>query len=511
MPSFRLPIVIALLLALLAGCERKNTNLAPPRVTTATPIVPPTSTIVIPISARIADLEAALNAEVPHIVHEIDKQTTCLKAARVTACVVPKLKCKGLKCEKTGCSVGLDNARITPDISCRIVGEVTRGPIRLAGSGNVIDLVMPVSATIAAKDIGHVIKTQDATGAADVHARIRLGMVGDWQPTAKVEIDYEWTQKPGISLLGERITFASKADPQLAKVIARLEADTTKYLARLHPRDRIESGWKQAFTALMLNRSNPPVWLRVTPQALRYNGYRIEDDRLVLDLKAVATTEGFVGERPPDPPVTPLPTPADIPQDAGFTIRIPIVAQYAELEPVLEKALRKLARQPIVVPGAGPVDVRFGKPIVYATTGNRLAIGLPMQVAADGEAFSTTGTVWATGIPYNQPGSQQVRVRDLTIDGRGDATFDIMLAVARSPGVLDAIGGGLTQNFGRDYAKLLGKIDRALMDKRVGDFILDARIDQVRNGVVKPLGQGVYMPVDTTGTATLRYDPRPVP
>ncbi len=501
-----------LLVAAVAGCSRESTNPAPPRVTTASPIETEPSTIVVPISARVADLEAKLNAEVPLTLVEIDKETTCVKATKVSACVIPKLKCKGLKCQKTGCEVGLKDAKITPDLSCRIVGQVTRGPIRLSGSGETIDLTMPVSATASAKDVGHIANSETATAAAEVRARIRLGMAGDWQPTAKVDIDYDWTEKPGISILGARITFAGKADPELAKVIARLEADMPKHIARLHPRERIAEGWKQGFTALMLNRTNPPVWLRVTPQKLRYDGYSLDKGELVLKLAALAKTETFVGKRPPDPVATPLPPPGQFAGNDGFRFHIPVVADYRELEPVLEKALRKLSRQTITVPAIGDVDAQFGKVTIYATTGNRLAIGVAMRVALPGEALSSTGTVWATGIPYNEPGSQRVLVRDLTIDGRGDdAAFDLMLAVVHAPVVMQTIADGLSQNFGRDYNKLLVKIDKALAEKRLGDFVLTARIDTVRNGVVTPFGQGVYMPVDATGVGALRYDPRERP
>ena len=497
------------LLLLLAACGAKNSNPAPPRLTAVTAIPPQVSTITVPVSASVADLEARLNAEVPNQLVEINKQTTCVKAAKVSACLVPKRECIGGVCKTVGCKIGLDKARITPDVSCRIVGRVTRGPIRLSGSGETIDLVMPVSATVSAKDIGKIIKSETATAAADVRAKVHLGMVGDWQPTAKVDIDYEWTKKPGISLLGQRITFAEKADPQLEKIIAKLEADIPAHLAKLHPRERIAAGWAKGFTSVMLNRTNPPVWLRITPQQLQFSGYDIDGDRLVLKLAVKANTETFVGNRPPDPPATPLPRQASIAGAPGFSFHIPVVADYRELEPVLAKALHKLSGKNIEVPGIGRIDVKFGKVTVYATDAGRLAIGVAMQVATPGQILSSSGTVWATGVPYNDPGSQRVRVRDLTVNGRGDdATFDIMLAVARSPMVMDSLGDGLSQNFTRDYDKLMGKIERALTEKRVGDFVLNARIDSVRNGVIKPLGQGLYMPVDATGVGDLRYEPR---
>jgi hypothetical protein len=54
----------------------------------------------------------------------------------------------------------------------------------------------------------------------------------------------------------------------------------------------------------------------------------------------------------------------------------------------------------------------------------------------------------------------------------------------------------------------MDKVGKAIADKRLGDFILSVTIDDVTNGVIYPAGQGLYMPVDAVGTASLRLDPR---
>jgi hypothetical protein len=188
---------------------------------------------------------------------------------------------------------------------------------------------------------------------------------------------------------------------------------------------------------------------------------------------------------------------------------LPVVADYAELEPVLEKALHKLSKKPLTLPGIGAVEPEFGDVIMYATTGSRLAIGMKMRVATPGRWIDARGTVWVTGQPFNEPGSRRVQVRDLRVEGNADSpSFRLLLAVARAPAVNAAIGNALSQDFERDFAKLLDKAGRAISDKQLGPFVLAARIDQVRNGVVYPAGQGLYMPVDAVGTGSLRFAPK---
>lgn len=466
---------------LLAACGRDASNPPPPRVTA--PIVFPsqTSAIAVPVSARLADLEKMLNADVPMTLADIDEQ----KDACLTVKIIGK-------------------------ISCRIIGKVTRGPIRVTGSGDVLVLTMPVSATVSAKNVARVLK-ETATAAAIVTARVKIDSIGDWKPVAKANISYVWTKKPGIDFLGQRIKFARKTDPILQKLIARIEAEIPREIDKLQPRETLASGWAKGFTSVSLNAQNPPVWLRITPQQVRFRGYAINKGVLTLNLGVAALTETFIGDRPADPAPTPLPPPAprQIAPDTGFRFHLPVVADYAELEPVLEKALGKLSKKPLTVPVIGAVEPEFGDVTMYATNGSRLAIGMNLRVKTPGQWIDARGTVWVTGQPYNEPGSRLVKVRDLRIEGNAKSpSFRLLLAVAQSPAVSAELSNALSQDFERDFQKLLDKAGKAIAEKQLGPFVLRARIDDVKNGTVYPAGQGLYMPVNAAGTASLLLVPK---
>jgi hypothetical protein len=475
--------LVGVMLALLvAGCSRDTSNPAPPRVMAPADIPAAASAIAVPISAKIADLERLVNAEVPRTLVTIDE-------AKPACAKLP----------------------VIGNVSCRLKGEVTRGRITVTGAGDTLKLSMPVEAVVSAKDIGKVIKSETATAAAVVVADVRLTSVGDWQPSAKVDIDYRWTRKPGIDLLGKRLSFAGRTDPELQKLLKRLEASVPKHIAKLHPRDKLANAWSKGFTSIKLNDHNPQVWLRLTPEQLRFRRYHIEKGVITLQLGATARTETFVGERPADAPATPLPPPApyQIAPDTGFRFHIPVIADYAELEPVLEKALKKIEKRPIAIPRLGDVQPHFSNVTMYSTTGGRLAIGLSLSVDTPQRWLDPRGTVWVTGRPYNEPGSQRVKVRDLQIAGSPDSTsFGILLAVAQSDAVRAEVTNALSQDFARDYNRILAKAGAAIAQKRLGDFVLTATISDVKNGVIYPAGQGLYMPVDATGTAGLRFDPR---
>jgi hypothetical protein len=48
---------------------------------------------------------------------------------------------------------------------------------------------------------------------------------------------------------------------------------------------------------------------------------------------------------------------------------------------------------------------------------------------------------------------------------------------------------------------------KAIAKRREGDFMLSAQIAGVKHGTVVPTGQGLFLPVQVTGTANIRYTP----
>src|SRR3546814_12905834 len=101
--------------------------------------------------------------------------------------------------------------------------------------------------------------------------------------------------------------------------------------------------------------------------------------------------------------------------DAGrLRFFIPIVADYAQLEPVILRALVKRAARPFEVPGIGPVTARFDKVTAYGTTSGRIAVGLALAsrpVSCDiGE---TRGLIRLAPRPVNAHGSAKEIGREL--------------------------------------------------------------------------------------------------
>ncbi len=488
-------------LVLLAGCSDSSTTVAPPR---AEPVaIPPGQTSIarLPVRVRLADIEKLAEKTVPRTLWTIDRdEPKCLAAQRATLCIKRRGKCV----------FGLDRAKVTPDIACHINGAVTRGPLRLGGSGDTLVLAMPVSARLNARDVGNRLKGETATGSADISARIRLGIGPDWQPRGVLGLDYGWREAPGIDFLGRRTEFTGTADRKLAGLLARLERDLPARAAELGVRTAVESAWAKGFTVIGVNRRNPPVWIRVTPRRLGYLGYRIAGGDVMLDLGIEASTETFVGPRPADPRPTPLPPPGATGFRPGLNLALPVTGDWHVLEGVLAKALRKLGKKGIEVSGLGRIHPAFGQPTLYATTGNRVALGLPIRATTPRGWAGAKGTVWLTARAANSENSPVVTFGDLRVTAAPDADAGLrtLITLVETAEMQMALAAAMRQDFSGDLNKLRAKIDAALADRAVGDLRLAVKLGEIRHGRVLPLGQGLFLPASVTGTATLRYAPK---
>ena len=491
-PSLALAARRSLLLLPLAvlGCHRTAHVPAPPRVETRAALPAESSTIVVPVSTSLADVQAALERELPRRLWTINEhQDQCVPPQRV--------------------NIGIAKLRVLPKLGCQIVGQVTRGPVRLSGRGDRLLITLPIHATISANKVGGL-ASKTATGDATVHATARLSIVGDWRPTAKVDIDYDWATPPGIDFLGRRITFVDKADERLRPIVAKLEQTLPRQLTQLHLREKLATVWRQAFTVISLNRDNPPAWMRVSPRRLGFGGYSVNGRTLQLTLAAEALTETFVGPRPPDPTPTALPPPLPVPPERGLRFFIPVLADYGQLEPVVERALTRRAEKGITLTGIGPVDARFGTVTIYATTGGRLAIGVDARARARSNSLLTTrGRIWLTALPFNRPDSQLVEARDIQLVADTDSrTVNLLAMVFNDTSVRQSIADGLRHDFAPDYMRILGKARAAIAGRREGDFLLSADVSSVTTGTLAVTGGGLFMPVRAEGKATIAYRPR---
>ena len=475
----------------LTACKREAVEIeAPPRSETMPPVPSELSYVSVPVTIDAAIVRRAVEQAVPRTLWRINRHfDACIEPQRVKA---------------FGRSV-----KVTPKIGCDVVGQVTRGPIRLTGRGDEILAEVPLRATIAARDIGGVLKGETATGAAKAYAVVKLDLGQDWKPRAKVDLRYDWTRAPGIDFLGKRITFTDQADEKLRPVVRQLERELPRELARIKVKPAVTKAWTSAFTVLSLNAENPPVWLRLTPQEPVYGGFRMNGNTIRANVGLKAVTETFVGNRPEAPQATPLPAPARSGAGQGLQFFVPVTADYAELEPVITRALAKRARRPFDIPRLGAVDATFSDITAYGTDNGRIAVGMKIAFTPrSGLLDKTEGRVWMTALPVNEAGSSQIAFRDVKVTGDIARTGgQYLVALATGPALSETLANSLTQNFADDIEDLTGKIRAATARRTEGDFRIATQLDRIETGELKAYGSGLYLPVRLMGKGDIAYRP----
>lgn len=489
MRAFQKLAVISLMIGLLTACSKSGSD-APPVSEEKAPIPTQKSVIAVPINANMASLQSALDRALPRTLWTINR--------REAECVEPQ------RVKVFGKSV-----KVSPAISCTIIGNVTRGAISLRGEGDEIIADVPINARISAQDVGGVLKGETATGAAMVHARIKIDIDENWQTRGTARLSYGWTDAPGINFLGQRITFTDQADEKLKPVLKDVEREVAKEIAKLDVKSQAEQIWRKSFTSLELNRENPPVWLRLKPQRILYGGYTIQGQQTRLNFALEAITESFVSQRPQDHGPTPLPKLVKQQIEPVLDVNIPVLAEYKHLTPVILRALVRRSERPIHIPGIGAVKAEFERVTAYGAPDGKIAVGITLKVEKQsGSEGPTSGKIWITATPVNEAGSAEVRFTNLSVTGDTDGVRgDLLLGLGNSPGFAQLIASALTQNFTKDLTELQQKIKQAIDLRREGDFTIRAEVQDFQIGTVRAYGNGVYLPVRMVGKANVDFRP----
>ncbi|GAA4052148.1 DUF4403 family protein [Parerythrobacter jejuensis] len=396
----------------------------------------------------------------------------------------------------------------TPKVKCRITGDARRGAIQLRGAGNRLVARFPVTATVRARDIGGVIKQETATATAMMEVATRFTVTGNWRPKADVDLNYRWVREPGIDILGQRVTFTKPANRELRKILRGVEASLQRQVAREPIRPKVAKLWSSGFTRVSLSRENPPVWLTIEPKSTGIGEFRVTGRELRADVLLSAQTRVFVGEEPAPPVASPLGRNRAISGGTGFVATVPVLADYAELEPVLLRALTKFAEKGLEREDLGRIELEFESVEVYATTGGRIAVGVVLTAQPVGNLTGrwkkTKGEVWLTGMPVTKSDSQIVRIDDLKIFGDMDQTTgDILIRIIDTDDIRSEIEAALVENFQKDYDRILAKVRDGLANVPAGEASLSFTLSSVTHGEIAATGSGLYMPVEAKGAVDI--------
>ncbi|NQX93847.1 MAG: DUF4403 family protein [Erythrobacter sp.] len=488
-------MLIALLVAFAIWSSGARTQYpAPLRVDTTLNRTPNQSTLVTQATASFGAIRAKLEDALPTTLVTIDqREEQCVPRQQVRAL--------GLRLFDT------------PRLGCDLQGDITRGPIALGGSGQTLRARIPINARIEVRNLGDIIQRETVTAAADVTVEAKLFLGADWALNSDIDLRYVWTREPGFDVLGQRVKLTSVADKGIANSLGDIERKLEAEIRRVDLRREIEAIWREGFDTLSINRDNPPVWMRVTPSELGAGALSVSGSALQAELLLKAELELRVGERPEPSPPKALGANVGVPKERGFEIKVPVIADYAELEPVVLKELRSLSLEDVLGTGGDAITAEFQSVTIYATHEGRLAVGIDARVTPSGifagEYWGgTQGQVWLTGEPITQAGSEVLIIKDLAIHGDMDRySGDLLVRFLNQPVVREQIKSALTTNFREDYETLVAKAEKGLKKVTIGKAQLSFEVDAYTHGRITVTGSGLHLPVIAKGTVATKLAP----
>lgn len=110
--------------------------------------------------------------------------------------------------------------------------------------------------------------------------------------------------------------------------------------------------------------------------------------RQITDALVLPSTHALIDRPEPGRP-GPLGENVGVPAQPGFTVNVPVLADYAELEPVLLRELQKLGASGLLRDKGFNIQVDFQSVTIYPTENNRLAVGVEARVRSIPSSSST--------------------------------------------------------------------------------------------------------------------------
>ncbi|MEM1134003.1 MAG: DUF4403 family protein [Pseudomonadota bacterium] len=439
------------------------------------------STVRIPVSGRLDYLAEILNGEVP------DRLVTINEPKRI--------------CLKT-------KSKLLPDISCRLQGFVDRERIRLGGSGKTLTITIPVNIQVEVLDIGDIIKRETVTGSMQVIMRVQPQLSSDWQPSAKVDIDYQWSEEIGIDALGQRITFGSRIEPEIRKVAQRIEQRLPQLIRKLNAREKVESIWHAGFTVERA-KSEPEIWVRFTPQQIGMADYLIRDGQLIVDLAVQAQTETIFGPEPEKPEKTPLPDlMADLP-DKGINVQVPVYVPYDVFEKPLGDIVGLGKFRQVELEDGTTTDARFNSIEMFGTEGGRLAIGLDVSIKSAVPLFDEVeGDIWIVAKPKLDVAAKTIGISDLEVVSQTDSpAFNLLAGAISVAEIDDELIAQISYDFSSYYEEGLRKADEWLAAEPLEGFVFNGDLESADFKQLHVAPQGMVIEAWARGTGRMQYDP----
>ena len=471
-------------LALLVGCTSGDITERPERRPQSSSISPLESHIALSAQIDLQKAQSRLNDLIPDpskpIVSFHGDQSGCIKK---------KIKPFGP----------------TISIGCKWNGEVyKKGSATIAGAAQGLNFIIPVKAWARVKNKGFVRVTEtfqvDLTVTATASPKLR----SDWSLDLNLSTDFKWDKRPRILLLGFiPIRISGLVEPKIWEQLKKVEEQIKTEIRSLDIRGRAMQAWEKAHAPIKLS-SDPEVWLRFKPKAIRFSGIHTQNSILAASVSMAANMETILGERPDAFPVSPLPELGEQDRESGpFHIRLPIILEYEALKKEIEKVLRVRQKwAPIQKKPSHYVTVQEVE--VYPSKEN-IVVGINFSADLPDEWLDTRGKVYFQGKPVIDNEQRMMKVENFDFTRTTDNALINVVSLLFRERIKSELSSALTYRFGDEYDKFINAANVEL-NRDFGDGVTSQGfLDYAKVDKVVMFERGIYLSVISTGQLQFNF------
>lgn len=359
------------------------------------------------------------------------------------------------------------------------------GKVKVLADGQGMRLDIPISFKSSAGP--------DTKGSLIVHTRIAAAIAPDWQPRVQVKSSFDWTRKPKIKLVLFKVRVSGVVGRQVSRKLKEWDTDLRDSIVdALSLRSRAEKWWQGLFVPNRIT-DEPPIWLSVAPQSLYFDPLGGDGKNLRLTLGVRAQLSTSIARQPEAVPATPLP-PMDraTPADEGFSLHLPILADYVGLA---EKMHEEISGRAIQLEQGSITPTGF----TLYTSGRSLVVGIDFDGDAPGFWMDTRGTVYFTGEPRFDPSEQILRIENFQFTRRLNnplvSTATWVLQDSLRQKMQEKLVWNLRERLTEGASKLSGQLNQPLGD----DLVLTGEVSQLSLTDIHCREQGIQIGLQARG------------
>ncbi len=295
------------------------------------------------------------------------------------------------------------------------------GAASLDMSGNMLRASMPLRVEAELRLIGKKIgkrtliqETKKVSFEATVRLRSSLALQEDWRIMPNTEIDQiTWIKRPTLKVGRLKIPLDMLVEKILRKKETKLEAALDKVIYEKIPlKKQVDKIWLSMQKPILLDKKSQMLWLVNAPQRISAMQPSAENDLLTIRLKLETSLQTVVGKEPPTN-MKPLPNlllARTLPD--SFKIYMNCRAFYTGLSEILNKKLDKKEFE------KGGAKVRI-KDVEIDGGGDILVVGLKLKGDLNGQ-------VYLSGKPTLDSAQKSLTIKDFGFDMHSE---EVLLSV----------------------------------------------------------------------------------